>query len=181
MISIFGTESSGSKFLSTTLAVATGAFSAHGEWTHVSSSVKEDEWVYHQFNFRRALSLDGQVEIQHISLPWGWVCNSSEAPSTEQRVDALVPKECFRYQSDPDLDPETAEWKWNRGKRKGQHILEASSSDNDAIAERCRTEAQIPGGFVLYPKRFFVNVTSHLDWYLSRNVSNITFFDPELR
>merc|ERR1711862_403612 len=28
----------------------------------------------------------------------------------------------------------------------------------------------MPGGFKLYPRRFMVNITNHLDWYLPRNV-----------
>ena len=58
------------------------------------------------------MSLDGDLgkwEIQHFSLPWGWLCEEGEDVNF---VEALVPGECFRYESDPHLHPKTAEKLW---------------------------------------------------------------------
>ena len=105
VIAIFGPESSGTKFLSSTLGVATGAFSSHGQWSHVPHK-ESTSWVYHEYNYRRAMSLDGEWEVQHLSLPWGGHCKDAGEMNV---VEALVPEECFRYESSPEKQPEVEE------------------------------------------------------------------------
>ena len=92
VITIFGPESSGTTFLSTTLGIAIGAFTEHGGWWHIpawafSHTVPDKNrkghriyrqrnptgrWRYEKDISRRAMTPDGEREIQHISLPWGW-------------------------------------------------------------------------------------------------------------
>jgi len=116
VIAIFGPESSGTKFLSSTLGVATGSFPRDGQWVNLppTKSSSKEEWVYHQYNYRRAMSSDGEWEVQHLSLPWGWHCHNDDvvAPDEDKRMHiakAFVPEECFRYESDPNSLPEVAE------------------------------------------------------------------------
>eukprot|EP00984_Skeletonema_dohrnii_P025399 scaffold14558_cov118-Skeletonema_dohrnii-CCMP3373.AAC.1 len=105
VITVVGPESSGSTFLATTLAVAVGA--DLGKTKNVN---------------RRARSVDGKFEIQHLSLPWGWYCEGSSSDEIDVNiVDALVPGECFRYSLAPSLDPAFAEQLFYR---KGARPLE---------------------------------------------------------
>ncbi|KAL7528539.1 hypothetical protein ACHAXR_002500, partial [Thalassiosira sp. AJA248-18] len=216
VIAVFGPESSGTKFLSSTIGAAVGAFPSEGQWSHVvlpsNTSSPTEEWIFHQHNYRRAMSPDGEWEIQHLSLPWGWLCeNGADVGAV---VEALVPAACFRYESNPELSPDSAERIWHseneskhkisRKKRHMPQVLEADAVGNGhnngimsdsqdaaaiqaASAEQCRNEVHIESdssswtcgakcgegqhnGYALYPKRFFVNITSHIEWYLSRGV-----------
>ena len=216
LLVVFGPESSGTKFLSSTLGVATGAFPSDGKWEHVPSSTKE-EWVFHQHNHRRAMSFDGEWEVQHLSLPWGRFCKDAGAINI---VKAVVPAECFRYESNPDNSPESVEWIWhseNENKTKAKHnrpwFSETNAAENGhhdgmsdspeaaadrtAIMERCRNEVHIAedstpstcgamcgrdqyNGYALYPNRFFVNITSHIEWYISRGVSECSLISELL-
>ena len=227
VISVFGPESSGTTFLATTLGVAVGAITKDGGWQYTpawafSHTVKDNDgghrvhrqyhptgrWTYEKGIGRRAMSSDGEWEIQHLSLPWGWLCEDGEKINV---VEALVPEECFRYEIDPHLHPSRAEKLWHatRNKKHGtstpRHnekladIDDENASDmrsNDSgngsseksrFAAMCRDEVQISeendswtcgakcgivkyNGYALYPQRFFVNITSHIEWYLSRGV-----------
>ena len=173
VITVVGPESSGSTFLATTLAVAVGA----------------DLGKTNNVNRRRARSVDGKFEIQHLSLPWGWHCedNSSDEICVNI-VDALVPGECFSYELGPSLDPAFAEQLFER---KGARPLEVPrygpQTENEAqILQQCRDEvfiseqsnsscgakcgAGVFNGYALYPQRFSVNITSHIEWYSQRGV-----------
>mmetsp|Transcript_16399 Transcript_16399/g.29734 ORF Transcript_16399/g.29734 Transcript_16399/m.29734 type:complete len:441 (+) Transcript_16399:2-1324(+) len=163
----------GSSFLSTTLAVATGAFPSEGRWIErvlsssfdagsVDGHVKNPhELVFEDSVRRTASSLIDDWEIQQLSLPLGWKCN--ETDHTPDLVEALVPEKCYRVDS-PSTTP-----------------------DDPKILEQCRNEIHIAedstpwtcgamcgrdqyNGYALYPERFFVNITSHIEWYLSRGV-----------
>lgn len=188
IIAVFGTESSGTKFLATTLGVATGAFAKDGQWEPalVPSNARE-EWTYHPYNYWRAMSADGEWEVQHLSLPWGGKCTRGErgGKSPVNVVEALVPAECFRYE-------EEGEWMGDGEKMHVRGALAPQSGHaiadlEEEIAERCRNEAHIThgsaswtcgakcgegrqNGFALYPDRYAVNITSHLEWYSSRGV-----------
>ena len=206
VIAILGPESSGTKFLSSALAVAVNAYKSGGQWSYAplpyEESSQSEQWVYHQYNYRRAMSTDGEFEIQHISLPWGWSCKDEQTMNT---VEALVPEECFRYEVNPELRPESAEryWLMNEGskklkptRKKRMHrprFLEANGLPDAAsldagVLERCRNELHISedstscgakcgagryDGLALFPRRFFVNITSHIEWYQSRGVSDL--------
>ena len=150
------------------------------------------------------MSLDGEWEVQHLSLPWGWNCEDSEAISI---VQAFVPAECFRYESQPKLSPNLAERlrgiesEYNYDAVENDPIYEMQDSPdlaaaNAYLAEQCRNEVHITenstswtcgarcgtdeyNGYALYPNRFFVNITSHIEWYKSRGVSEY-FLDCQL-
>lgn len=205
VISVVGPESSGTTLLSTALGVATGAFNPDGEWYQIPSFGRKSRLlidpseldfskdVIKKMDFketvtRRVNSLDG-VEIQHLSLPWGWIC---EGITRVDVVEALVPEECFRYERAPNMDPHFAEgyfWsehskrkKMQGKKRQGLSNRRLSEniyfSDEDVIKmAKCRDEARISedseeyscgatcgtgnyDGFALYPQRFSINITS---------------------
>ena len=173
VITVFGPESSGTTFLASTLGIAVGIFEVDG----IS---------------RQAMSPSGEWEIQHLSLPWGWQCEDDEDIAI---VEALVPEECFRYERDPSLESRLAAQIFvnERGRkaqkrqqpRKGQRSSGLSKSEEQQHLSKCRNEVKISeedgncgakcgtgeyNGFALYPQRFSVNISSHIEWYLSRGV-----------
>lgn len=103
VITVVGPESSGTTLLATSLGVATGAFDPEGEWHQIDtfgkmtkSAVDPSEIIferdvvkkmdYKETVSRRAHSLDG-IEVQHLSLPWGWICEDTTSMGI---VEALV-------------------------------------------------------------------------------------------
>lgn len=112
------------------------------------------------------------VEVQHLSLPWGmWSspkenCNPKYAARTEV-IEALVPEECFRFEREqfwPSRLNETAP----RTCVEQAKITESDESSPWTCGAKCGLGPN--DGYALYPSRFFVNITSHLQWYLSRGV-----------
>lgn len=166
LITVIGLESSGSTFLTKTLAAAVGA-----DPTRVDKTAR---------------TKDGKTGIQHLSLPWGWFCeNNSSDEISVQVVDAMVPSECFRYEFAPSLDPSIAQeimsQKQVKVARDGpQTEVEAqvlqqcreevftSEYSNSSCGAKCGTG--VFNGYALYPKRFSVNITSQIEWYLQRGV-----------
>jgi RecA/RadA recombinase len=115
-----------------------------------------------------AVSSDGEYGLQHISLPYGWTCESSESRNKANIVDALVPEECFCYEDKlKDIDPDPL------NTRKCQEEARISENNKDgSLKWRCGAkcgEGQF-SGLALYPDRFYVNITSHIQWYLTRGV-----------
>jgi hypothetical protein len=199
VITIFGPESSGSTFLSSVLGTATGAFAANGKWMYTPLSkwtenswevVQSSRWTFEETLQKRATSPNGW-EVQHLSLPWGMYCQEDEPMSI---VESFVPEECWRYQELSHLSLLFAEhqfWaqlksedgivpKWTPQDEKYRqlcqeevHISElnidnSTNSDKYTCGAKCGTG--LYNGFALYPKRFFVNITSHIEWYLRRGV-----------
>ena len=175
LITVVGPESSGTTFLSTTLAAAAGL----GAKKNVQG---------------RARALDGSIEIQHLSLPWGWRCAANKFDDLDPSiniVEALVPEECFRYELAPSLDHSIAEQIFMR-RGDGQEIdtikvaSEGPQTETEVLAlQQCRNKVYISeesnycgakcgegvfNGYALYPRRFSVNITSHIEWYLQRGV-----------
>ena len=219
VITVFGPESSGTTFLATTLGVAIGAFAKEGRWIKVPGvapvnhpgtrnidkkpPVLPSRWVFQPQLNRRVMSLDGEWEIQHLSLPWGWHCEEGVPLDV---VEALVPAECFRYEDSPHLDPEIAEGYHlhkvkmrNHGRESDPKfsVVPEMDAEEERLLRMCRNEVHISenneeyktsvaadeswtcgakcgrdryDGYATYPKRFSVNITSHIDWYLSRGV-----------
>jgi hypothetical protein len=120
----------------------------------------------------KAVSTNGEdVEIQHISLPHGLTCvEKNEINATV--VDAMVPSDCFRYENK----------KLNENKLKDIDSLIAKKCQNEVhISEEnnikghqwsCGAKCGVGqlNGFALYPDKFYVNITNHIEWYLSRGV-----------
>lgn len=142
VITVVGPESSGSTFLATTLAVAAGA--------RLGTTEKVA---------RRARTVDGKCEIQHLSLPWGWQCESNNDDEIAVNiVDALVPGECFRYELAPSINPVIAEHIFRAEQRQGiasdKHRIQPSrllkvardgpQTENEAqILQQCRDKVFI--------------------------------------
>ena len=74
LITVFGTESSGSTFLATTLGIATGVFPKNGKQVTLPSDRYNytGRTIVQRTVSKRARSANGDIEIQHLSLPWGW-------------------------------------------------------------------------------------------------------------
>ena len=189
VITVIGPESSGSTSLATTLAVAAGAILGNrmkgNLRAHDQPPSPPNPHIRHYHD--RARTMDGQLEIQHLSLPWGFQCvELTGSEIAVNVVDALVPEECFRYELAPSLQPIVAEQKfWQKGAT--LEVARGPLTETEAQAlQQCRDEAFISeqsnsscgakcgagnySGYALYPKRFFVNITSHIEWYLQRGV-----------
>jgi len=191
IIAIFGTESSGSTFLATTLGIATGAFPANGTYVTLPPDRHGNpgRTIVERVVAKRAMSPDRSIEIQHLSLPWGmWFspkgnCNPEYAKHTEV-VEALVPEECFRFEHEaswpsrlnvtaPELCREEAHISvWNVWGKKSLSGQAAKSSEGRGTSWSCGSKCGLGlnAGYALYPRRFFVNISSHVEWYLSRGV-----------
>lgn len=121
VISVFGPESSGTTFLTSVLGVATGAFPKEGKWTQVLAPKPQEsiypenprmKWKFEHMIPDRATTDDGSLEVQHLSLPSGWVCQKEPSLNKIHVVEAFVPSECMRYEALPELDLRLAEQIW---------------------------------------------------------------------
>ena len=107
VITVVGPESSGTTLLATALGVASGAFDPEGEWSQINTFGKKTKSAVDpsEINFRqdvikkmdykgtvnrRAYSLDG-VEVQHLSLPWGWICDDTTSMGIVEALVSRVP------------------------------------------------------------------------------------------
>lgn len=96
-------------------------------------------------------------------------------------VEAFVPEPCFRFDYESTW-PHRLEVKAPAACREEAHITgskrlkwntERNKNNNQTKAWTCGTDNCGTGqndGYALYPRRFFVNITSHIEWYLSRGV-----------
>lgn len=111
-------------------------------------------------NSVRRTASNGDWTIQNLLLPHGSKC---EGNSMAELVEALVPEECFRFEVSPSrlADPKIKEKCRNE-----VHIADGSTSWT--CGAKCGIGEN--NGFALFPRRFLVNVTSHIEWYLSRGV-----------
>ena len=171
LITVVGPESSGSTFLAATIASAVGA------------DPKQVNKI--------ARSQDGKTDVQHLSLPWGWFCeDNSSADDAEMGVhvvDAMVPFECFRYKFAPSLDPSIAQAEDIMSQKQVKVARDGPQTEVEAqLLQQCREEVFISqhsnsscgakcgtgvySGYALYPKRFSVNITSQIEWYLLHGV-----------
>ena len=135
LISVFGLESSGTTWMSETLALA---YSSKADLTDKD------------FRITTTTQNDKNVEIIHLSLPWGW-----GKPSEKEPVDVVVPAPCM-------IRP----LKWAR-KRKCQAPTMMTHVTKQELLECAKLGFQTPRK---YPCRFFVNITSHIEWYQQRGV-----------
>lgn len=137
LITVFGTESSGSTFTATAIGIAAG----------VKNPNDKNSLSFRSWDFER------NVEVQHISLPTGYgpyddICLHQQTGVKSQTLQVVLPAPCM-------VVP------------KKQYPR--AQSENRTFPEACRTEADLED-FVVYPTRFFVNVTSHIQWYRERGV-----------
>jgi len=169
IIAVFGTESSGTTFLASVLGVATGAFPEEGKWvqvlapnpqTSIDPTTPRMKWKFQKKLLERVVTTDGELELQHLSLPSGWVCQKEPDLNEIRVMEAYVPAECMRYEALPDLDPKLAAQIWynkNEKNRKQKRLPDTDTvSDYDWEAdlvsrkkleerslEQCRNEVKI--------------------------------------
>lgn len=117
VITIFGLESSGTTFLYQTLSKALNATVVIPD---LSARAGDD------------------VEIQHISQPWGLFGTKTGGYST---IDLVPPLGCASFYDREEV----------------------------ILSDRCQEETGLDPEHE-YPLRFFVNITSHVEWYRSRGV-----------
>ena len=99
-----------------------------------------------------AKSRDGTIQVQHTSKPWGKFptqsvklsCNPKNLNQTKT-IFAAVPLKCAK------------------------HSMLAKKRANAILPEECKRQAHLDD-FVQISSRFFVNITSHIQWYLEHGV-----------
>lgn len=141
-----------SRFLSTSLAVACGAFPEGGQWVEMKNEV-----VYENTIKRSVRSADGEIEVQHIILPTSTEeCESGTAPI----VEALAPSECSINVHDvKQVGPisDVAE------QCKDEVFI---SEGNDSYGSKWTCGSTCGSGefdgYSIYPSRYFVNISSHM-------------------
>lgn len=151
LITVFSLDSS--KFLSTSIAVAAGAFPREGQWVQENMDLVFEDTVK-----TSARSPNGEIEIQHILLPSSAKeCNGNEIPI----VDAIVPSECSRtlFDGSEMIPPEPSIAEQCRD--------EVFISEENDASNRFWTCGAVCGtgeydGYAIYPERYFINISSHM-------------------
>mmetsp|Transcript_23451 Transcript_23451/g.28670 ORF Transcript_23451/g.28670 Transcript_23451/m.28670 type:complete len:351 (-) Transcript_23451:159-1211(-) len=175
VISVFGLESSGTKFVTQAITEVSGIMSFGNERKLNRVKIKEkasrnlwrvdrerqsvesngetrrlqhsatDAWGFNG-RLKKRLRHNGIVEIQHISLPWGDTCD-------DYAVDAITM---------PYLLPE--------GCGCSEHVHTRAILWPGCLDEPMNRACEELGlnEYAFYPKRFFVNITSHVRWYRDR-------------
>jgi hypothetical protein len=141
-----------SKFLSTSIAVAAGAFPEGGQWIQ-----QNDHLVYEDTIKRSVRSRDGEVEVQHIMLPASLtICESETAPI----VEALVPPECSVNTHGVDGDAVVP----SLSDQCKDEVFISAENDSGGSKWSCGAECGSGDfdGFAIYPDRYFVNISSHM-------------------
>jgi len=159
LITVFSLDTS--RFISTSIALAVGAFPDGGEWIREN----DDELVYKDTITSSARSDDGEFEVQHILLPES---NAECQDVTSTVVEALAPSECSIGLSEghrTTLDLNTAE-------QCRDEVFISEVNDSPGAKWTCGALCGHgeSDGFAIYPTRYFVNISSHIDWYTSRGV-----------
>jgi hypothetical protein len=110
IIAVFGPESSGSTFLTHVLGVAAGAFPEEGRWTQILApdpqtstdpTIPRMKWKFQRKVPERARTDNDELEVQHLSLPSGWMCQEWKESTKMHVVEAFVPAACMRYETLP--------------------------------------------------------------------------------
>uniref|UniRef100_A0A7S2LNH8 Uncharacterized protein n=1 Tax=Leptocylindrus danicus TaxID=163516 RepID=A0A7S2LNH8_9STRA len=154
LISVFGLESSGTRLLTKAIAVASGAATIGNAGGVGGFDGRLDRYK----------KLRG-IEVQHLSLPFGSTCQEVYRGSNvieqarQYTLSVLTPRECGV--SDENSWDHSLLWAPTNRKR--------ASTYADRILSKYCHDAGL-NDFTRAPKRFFVNVTSHIRWYLDRGV-----------
>ncbi len=145
VISVVGADRSSTLFVSAVLAAATGCSRTGSEY------------------FQHAVSKDGAFEIHYMPLPWDDSCEGKPASSavferndtgTQVLSHAIAPVQCTTP-----TDVSILQKCKNNVTISQKEWMDFSSGQQPAD----NTES-------LLPNRSFVNITSHIEWYLSREI-----------
>ena len=112
---------------------------------------------YRESTYPMCVDDDNPTQIQHVSLPSGSFldgnCNMGFCKSCNSIVDVILPPQCS----------ERKEKKREGGGGRGRGRKNTAASPRTTIARECQD--MIPMPIVEYPERFFLNITSHKQWY----------------
>jgi len=135
LITVFGLESSGTTLLTKTLAKAVGA-----------AKLFRYEGLFYQTKQR---DTGKNIQVQHISLPFGWFHDQGIKNQTVVDIDFLPPYECMVW----------------------PHYLLRDQLRQNVLPplKPCSKEAGL-NKRVKLPQRFNVNITSHVRWYQEHGV-----------
>ena len=150
LILVVGLESSGTKYLTKSIAIAAGAVNP------------DDPGDYH--GRKDELKHSSGIEVQHISLPFSSKCTTAEYSGRPVTKNFLM--HSFTMQFIPPRECGFC------GTKKGEHnrLWIPSNFDNEArvLPQGCRDAGL--NDFVRSPDRFFLNISSHIQWYLDHGV-----------
>eukprot|EP00816_Leptocylindrus_hargravesii_P012282 CAMPEP_0196807376 /NCGR_PEP_ID=MMETSP1362-20130617/7356_1 /TAXON_ID=163516 /ORGANISM="Leptocylindrus danicus, Strain CCMP1856" /LENGTH=335 /DNA_ID=CAMNT_0042181277 /DNA_START=233 /DNA_END=1240 /DNA_ORIENTATION=+ len=151
LISIFGLESSGTRYLTETIAKATGA---------------SENRVGLNFDGRKdGFKGSRGVEVQHWSLPYGSTCGD------RFYTHARVMNEDFllNYATVSTIPPRECGVTDTNGAVHGLLWDEVTWHNSSRVLPQYCRDAGLEV-FTTTPARFFVNITSHIQWHLDRGV-----------
>ena len=109
---------------------------------------------YRESTYPMCVDDDNPTQIQHVSLPSGSFldgnCNMGFCKSCNSIVDVILPPQCSERK-------EKKRGGGGRGRKK------TAASPRTTITRECQDMISMP--IVEYPERFFLNITSHKQWY----------------
>ena len=175
LITVVGLESSGTTFVATTIAKALGYTKSHAKDLFQNSLTLEMPTLPQRTTSNsigeedNAINSGRKTWVQHVSLPSGYYTENHagfhrrfELPPT---VQVVVPDECriparYPYQSQ---------------QRQRQNPLWSSATATQTASSGARKRPTYPKtvcrdvlnmeSMMEYPRRFFLNLTSHIQWY----------------
>jgi hypothetical protein len=139
LLTVIGLESSGTHFVTQLIQDAVDPKSVHREGSNSCQSGTAKAT-------RHPCNEDNEVQVQHLSLPWGSTCSKSpEAPV----VDIVLPPQCTRKQHSP-----------------------AEKADCNALAQSA-WGLELQGRPKTYPKRYLLDIVASKTWYQAQGVEKI--------
>ena len=144
LIAVFGLEASGTKIVTEAISIATGAYSFPSKSKVVAAGGASFHGRIDQKKITKG------IEIQHLSLPWGSTCQNEKDADKLHTLPVLVPRNC------------------GCSSTMNSFIWGSKSCQKAKVYEQC-----VDMGIhdpVVYPNRFFINITSHIQWYEERGV-----------
>ncbi len=149
IISVIGLESSGTQFVSKIFedALNTGPYREGSLpcWETCTDESVICEEKKKMVKSHRCVE-NGDVQVQHFSLPWGSDCMRRPNPPV---VDVILPPQCSRAQSDPD------------------EIRQCDEMSSDLWGFK------LDGRAMEYPKRYQLDITSNKKWYDAQGVEQV--------
>jgi hypothetical protein len=161
LYTVVGLESSGTTFTARTLG---WAMSLYGQEEY-------DETVAYGNSTRFTDNRSRSVEVQHLSLPYGGECSALASNLSTTVVNVVYPKDCVSVWREQ-------HWRLQYlSKEVVDECVRIMGNDTQFRTDRnpstyndSRTHQASYSGSLPLPPRWFVNITSHLQWYRSRGV-----------
>ena len=178
LVTVVGLESSGTTFVATTIAKALGYTKTNSKDLFHNMLTIEIPSTSANDDFTTTTPPRTTTWVQHVSLPSGFFREHQEGferrfelPPT---VPVIVPDECkipgrYPYQPLQAVEVRSPQNIVASGSRNVRSSSSGNRMKRPAYTKTCR-EVLHMDYLMEYPKRYFVNLTSHVRWYQDRHV-----------